>query len=993
MPTIDQLAPATAAADTDEYPTWQSGTTLKVTRAQVLAGLQPQLALQSGVLLGRSSAGTGAPESLTVGANLTLASGTLSASATPYLVSALPAGTVPAPGDLIPLSQGGTNTAVPYSQFLSGLPEVANINASQMLLTATGSTTSKTLANFAAGTLPITGGIMTGSLTLAASPTTSLQAASKGYVDNQVATALPTAGGTLSGPLTLASDPTVSTEAATKNYVDTQTAALLPKVGGTLSGSLTLAADPTAALQAATKEYVDTRVFRSGDTLTGALVLASNPVSALQAATKGYTDAQVATALPIAGGALTGALSLAADPTSSLQAATKHYVDSQVATSLSLSGGAVTGPVTLAANPTTAMQAAPKQYVDGQVATSLPLSGGTVTGPITLAANPTTTMQAAPKQYVDGQIAASLPLSGGVVTGPITLAANPATAMQAAPKQYVDAQVATALPINGGTLTGSLTLANAPTTPLNAATKQYVDSNTGNLTGVINVKSSPYNAQLNGTTNDTAAFMAAYEAAPAGSVIYVPNGVTSLQNPTTWGIPLTKWVKWIVDGTTLPDGTSLADAIPGGTGPAEMVLPGVVVGNSEVSAEVSQGSSQATDFAVSRSAYIVNHTGRPTTGFVSANARTDTIIYNSPNNYIWGGLDRLLWCGIQTGSASAPAQHVGRYIQTIRQSIGTNSTGTALPQPQLWAGCLEYRDTTAQLSSITNSGITCEMDWFGNGPDDGHNRQIQSLVVGQNNTSGAAVQISTVVGVYLAAGSSGYAYTVFGVNIPFSTSVFDTSNSTQMTGAAAIRMAAGHVIAFEPTVTYRLGFDSTTNVLRWYQGTLSYVVGKGITVGFETVCTSNTTLSTSVTGNIVFLAGTSTYTVTLPAAATVAAGAGFTFSVISTATVSITPNGTDAIDNGPVTLHQNDRYHIISDGSSSWHEVFRTNAVNPRFGGPPVLPSYTVAGLPATAIAGAHAYASNGRTATEAAGAGTGVSVFFNGVNWIAGCTGSQVLA
>jgi hypothetical protein len=903
MPTIDQLAPATAAADTDEYPTWQAGTTLKITRAQVLAGVQPQLALQSGVLLGRSSAGTGAPESLAVGANLALASGTLSASATPYLVSALPIGTVPAPGDLVPLNQGGTNTAVSYSEFLSGLPEVANIDASKMLVTATGSTTSVKLADFAAGTLPIAGGSMTGPLTLAAIPTTSLQAAPKTYVDGQVATALPTAGGTLSGPLMLASDPTVASQAATKNYVDTQAATLLPKSGGALSGSLTLAADPTATLQAATKEYVDTRVFRSGDTLTGAL-------------------------------------SLAADPTSSLQAATKHYVDSQVATSLPLSGGAVTGPVTLAANPTVAMQAAPKQYVDGQVATSLSLSGGTVTGPVTLAANPTTAMQAAPKQYVDGQ-------------------------------------VATALPISGGALIGPLTLANAPTAPLGAATKQYVDASPGSITGVINVKSSSYNAQLNGTTNDTAAFVAAYQAAPAGSVIYVPNGVTNLQNPTTWGIPTTKWVKWIVDGTTLPDGTSLADAIPGGAGPAEMVLPGVVVGNSGISAEVSQGASQATDFAVSRSAYIVNHTGGPTTGSVSANSRTDTIIYNSPNNYIWGGVDSLLWCGIQTGSASAPAQHVGRYVQTMRQSVGTNSAGTPLPQPQLWAIRLQYRDTTAQLSSITNSGITAEMDWVGNGPDDGNNRQIQSLVVGQNNLSGAPVQISTVVGVSLATGSAGYVYKVFGVSIPFSTSVLDTTNATQMTGAAAIRLAAGHQIAFEPTVTYRLAFDSTTNVLRWYQGALSYVIGKGITVGFQTVCTASTTLSNSVAGNIVFLAGTSSYTVTLPAAATVAAGAGFTFSVVSTATVLITPSGTDAIDNGPVTLHQNDRYHIISDGSSSWHEVFRTNLVNPRFTGPPVLPSYTVAGLPTTAVAGAQAFATNGRTATEAAGAGTGVEVFY----------------
>jgi hypothetical protein len=57
---------------------------------------------------------------------------------------------------------------------------------------------------------------------------------------------------------------------------------------------------------------------------------------------------------------------------------------------------------------------------------------------------------------------------------------------------------------------------------------------------VINVKSPPYNAQINGTTDDTLAFSAAYQAAPAGSVIYVPYGVTALQNPSTWRIPLTK---------------------------------------------------------------------------------------------------------------------------------------------------------------------------------------------------------------------------------------------------------------------------------------------------------------------------------------------------------------------------------------------------------------------------------------------------------------------
>lgn len=919
MPTIDELAPATAAADTDEHIVSQGGTALKMTRAQILAGVQPQLALQSGVLLGRCSAGTGAPESLTVGANLVISNGTLSASATSYNVCSLPAGTVPAPTDLVPLGQNGTNTAVPFNQFVSGISTIGGVDLSQMTVTPTGATTPETLANFAAATVPLSGGTMTGSLTLAASPTTALQAATKGYVDGQVATSLQKTGGTLTGSLILASDPTVSSQAATKNYVDTQEANLVPRSGGTLTGPLTLAADPTAALQAATKEYVDTRIIRSGDTLTGPLILAANPVSSLQAATKGYVDTAVAGALPIAGGTLTGPLALAADPTSSPQAATKHYVD--------------------------------------------------------------------------GQVATSLPLAGGTLSGAITLPANPSSALQAATKQYVDSQVATALPLSGGTLTGALTLAGSPSNPLNAATKQYVDTSPGNANGVINVKSPPYNAHFDGVTDDTQAFIAAYQAAPAGSVIYVPNGVTVVQNPSSWNVSLTKWVKWIVDGTTLANGTSLADAIPSGTGPASLTLPGVVVGNNSQSSEVSQGSSEATDFAVWRSAYIVNHTGGPTTGVVSSNARTDTIIYNSPNNFIWNGLDRLLWCGVQTGSASTPAQHVGRYVQTIRQSVGTGSGGTALPQPQLWGTCVEYRDTTAQLSSITNSGITCEMDWFGNGPDDAHTRQIQSLVVGQNNTAGAPMEISTVIGVYLAGGSTGHAYTVFNVNIPFSTSVLDTTNSTQMSGAAAIRLAAGHQIAFEPTVTYRLAYDSTTSVLRWYQGSLSYVVGKGISVGFQNICTSSMTLPSYASGNIVFLAGSGTYTITLPAAATVAAGTGFTFSATGTGTVTISPTGSDALDNAPITLRQNDRYHIISDGSSSWHEVFHGNAVNPRFTGTPVLPSYTVAGLPSASIAGAKAFASNGRKPTEAAGAGTGVEVFSDGVHWISVCAGSQVLA
>jgi len=1023
MPTIDQLAPATAASDNDELMVSQAGTARKITRAQVLAGVQPELAIAAGTLMGRCSAGTGAPETLAVGANLVLANGTLSAQAAPYTVSQLPAGTVPASGDSVPLGQSGTNTAVTYGQFMSGLPGVANVDASQTLVTPTGASGAVRLADYAASTLSSSGGTMAGALTLASDPAAPLQAATKNYVDNQVATLVPTTGGTLAGALTLAGDPTSALQATTKQYTDAQVATAVPKTGGTLSGALTLAGDPTSALQAATKQYTDAqvatavpksggtmtgplmlaadpasqlqaatkqyadaRVLRSGDALTGPLMLAADPTAASQAATKNYVDTQLGTALPKSGGALTGVLTLASDPTASTQAATKRYVDTQVATALPLNGGTLAGALMLASDPAAASQAATKHYVDGQVATALPLGGGTLTGALSLASDPTAASQAATKHYVDTQVAAAVPLSGGTLTGVLTLASDPTAASQAATKHYVDAQVATALPLGGGTLTGALTLPANPTSALQAATKQYVDAAGGATTGEINVKSAPYSAKLDGTTDDTAAFKAAYQAAPAGSVIFVPNGVTVLQNPNTWGISLTKLVKWAVDGTTLPDGTSLASAISGGT-PAANFLPGIVVGNSSVSSEASRCGSQPTDFAVRHAAYVANHSGG-TAGYVSCNDRTDTIIYGAPNNYIWGGLDRLLWCGTQTGSSATPAQHVGRYIQTIRQA-----TTTGQPQPQLWAACLEYRDTTGQPSSAVNAALTIEMDWYGNGADDANNRAIQSLVVGQASSTGSPVQISTIIGAYLAAGSSGYAYSVFRVAIPFSTAVLDTTAAQQMTGAAAIKMAAGHAIAFEPTNSYRLAFDNTTNSLRWSAATQSCIVGKGIAVGWQTVCAGTTTLTSSAAGNIVFLAGSgSAYTITLPAASSMAPGSGFTFSVLGTAAATIAPAGSDTIDCPPVVLHQNDRYHIVADGSGAWREVFRANLVNPRFAAPPVLPSYTVAALP-TAVAGAKAFASNGRKPSEAAAAGTGVEVFYDGAHWISVCGGTQVLA
>jgi microcystin-dependent protein len=83
---------------------------------------------------------------------------------------------------------------------------------------------------------------------------------------------LPTTGGTLSGYLTLHANPASSLHAATKSYVDTQVANVvtvdntkLPLSGGSLSGPLYLHANPVAGGQAATKNYVDSQVAQIGN--------------------------------------------------------------------------------------------------------------------------------------------------------------------------------------------------------------------------------------------------------------------------------------------------------------------------------------------------------------------------------------------------------------------------------------------------------------------------------------------------------------------------------------------------------------------------------------------------------------------------------------------------------------------------------------------------------------------------------------------------------
>jgi hypothetical protein len=82
--------------------------------------------------------------------------------------------------------------------------------------------------------LLLTGGALSGVLTLAGNPVNNMDAAPKLYVDSKIITVnanfanyLPIAGGTLTGPIILPGDPTDDLQAATKIYVDNKLTGLI----------------------------------------------------------------------------------------------------------------------------------------------------------------------------------------------------------------------------------------------------------------------------------------------------------------------------------------------------------------------------------------------------------------------------------------------------------------------------------------------------------------------------------------------------------------------------------------------------------------------------------------------------------------------------------------------------------------------------------------------------------------------------------------------
>lgn len=141
---------------------------------------------------------------------------------------------------VLPIANGGTNSSTALANgfvLISNAGKLVESSTPTGKLTLINNLTSDAQAQLNAR-LPLAGGTMTGTLTLAGAPSGTLEAATKGYADLKLALA----GGTLSGTLVLAADPVNPLEASTKSYVDSLRNGLRPKdpcLAGTV-GNVTL---------------------------------------------------------------------------------------------------------------------------------------------------------------------------------------------------------------------------------------------------------------------------------------------------------------------------------------------------------------------------------------------------------------------------------------------------------------------------------------------------------------------------------------------------------------------------------------------------------------------------------------------------------------------------------------------------------------------------------------------------------------------------------
>ena len=322
-------------------------------------------------------------------------------------------------------------------------------------------------------------------------PSNDLDAATKKYVDDEIAGLVDSAPGTLDTLNELAA--ALGDDADFANTITTSIATKLPLAGGTMSGAIAMGTskitgvgDPTANQDAATKVYVDTqrdtRLALSGGTMTGAIDMGSSKITTTYSPTD---DADLTNKLyvdGILGSATAASASAAAAATSATNAAGSATSASTSASNATASAGAAS---TSAANAATSYDQFDDRYLgskssdpsvdnDGDALLTGALYWNTTTNALKIY----TGSAWSPAAFTLGDALANIvedttpQLGGNLDPNGFTIDGRDVSADGA----ILDAVATTYLPLSGGTMTGKITLDSDPTSPLHAATKEYVDT-------------------------------------------------------------------------------------------------------------------------------------------------------------------------------------------------------------------------------------------------------------------------------------------------------------------------------------------------------------------------------------------------------------------------------------------------------------------------------------------------------------------------------------
>ena len=260
------------------------------------------------------------------------------------------------------------------------------------------------------------------------------------------------------------------------------------------------------------------------------------------------------------------------------------------------------------------------------------------------------------------------------------------------------------------TLRPKVDLKDGNSTPTGAINRD-IDSK---LLDTVSVKD--FGAKGDGTTNDTAAFQAAYDATANNGSIYIPQGVYVVGTVTASG---TKQVFWFGPGAQTSESHHLFLTLPGTVqstpGPAYLQLR--------------QQFGKETDFAVINSERAATYTGG-TNFVVNANGRFKTYTAAGAKAFEWAVLGIMdNYCVTADG-----AQNVAGYFQAVKNSTG----GT-------WAMTSELQ---CKLADPVDSSVTHEFDMTCYGTDATNHRigmhlQCGTTTAGQYSEAGTGILIAT----------------------------------------------------------------------------------------------------------------------------------------------------------------------------------------------------------------------------------------------------------